>query len=102
MLVRCPDVPLVFVALRIMMGKISGPRSHTPKYFTLILSSTVNLNSLGYLKMYRLCTPGEFGQSDCLQAAGDVLEIVSEGSSWVEAERSSIRILRMLGSSCKD
>lgn len=53
--VKCPDVSLVLVAMRIIMGKFSGLRSHSPKYFTLILSNTVNTSSLEYPKTYRLC-----------------------------------------------
>lgn len=83
MQVECPDVPLVLTALGIIVGKILGPRSYTSKYFTLILSDTVNLNSLEHLKTCRLCVTWRIWAVWLLQTGADVLEIVSEGSSWV-------------------
>lgn len=37
MMVKCPHVPLVFVALRVVMGNISTHRYHTSKYLDLSL-----------------------------------------------------------------
>lgn len=85
MLVKCPDVSVVLLALRIIVEKILGPRSYTSKYFNLILSCTVNLNSLEHLKTCRLCATWRIWAVWLLQAGADVLEIISEGSSWVVA-----------------
>lgn len=85
MLVEWPDVPLVLTALGIIVGKILGPRSYMSKYFTLILSGTVNLNSLEHLKTCRLCVTWRIWAAWLLPTGANVLEIISEGSSWVVA-----------------
>lgn len=71
-------LPLVLIALRIIMGKIWGPRP-----YTLILSDTGNLNSLEHLKTCTLCVTQRIWAVWLLQAGADVLEIISEGNSWV-------------------
>lgn len=102
MVAKCPDVLLVFEALRIIMGNISGPRSHPSEYPTLILSSPVNLNSPTYLKTQSLFITWRMwalwllaGSEWC---AWDYIRRNPE--LWLEG--SSVRIGRMLNPSCKD
>lgn len=102
MVAKCPDVLLVFEALRIIMGNISGPRSHPSEYPTLLLSSPVNLNSPTYLKTQSMFITWRMwalwllaGSEWC---AWDYIR--RNPGLWLEG--SSVRIGRMLNPSCKD